>query len=73
MLGWRGLQVAELLDQMAGTDPAAVWLAATGADSLVSGDWLSCQLSYANRGWDVALGTVTVTDWEDLPQIPVPI
>jgi hypothetical protein len=68
MSGWRGLAgVQELLRRMAGTDPAAVWLVTTDADSLVPGDWLRRQLAYANQGWDVVLGTVAVADWEDHP------
>jgi hypothetical protein len=63
----RAAGVQELLRRMAGTDPAAVWLATTDADSLVPGDWLRRQLAYANQQWDVVLGTVTVADWEDHP------
>jgi hypothetical protein len=68
----RAAGMRELLRRMAGTDPAAVWLATTDADSLVPSDWLSRQLAHANQGWDVVLGTVTVTDWEDHPaHVPV--
>jgi hypothetical protein len=63
----RAAGMQELLRRMAGTDPAAVWLATTDADSLVPGDWLRRQLANANQGWDVVLGTVTVADWEDHP------
>ena len=35
-------------------------------------DWLRRQLDYANAGWDVVLGTVTVTDWDGHPpHVPV--
>jgi hypothetical protein len=34
--------------------------------------WLRRQLEYANAGWDVVLGTVTVTDWDGHPpHVPV--
>ena len=62
----RAAGMRELLRRMAGTDPA-VWLATTDADSLVPSGWLRRQLAYANQGWDVVLGTVTVPDWEDHP------
>ena len=35
-------------------------------------DWLCRQLGYAHQGWDVVLGTVRVTDWnEHPPHVPV--
>jgi len=49
------------------TDPAAMWLATTDADTVVPPGWLRRQLSYADQGWDVVLGTVTVTDWAGHP------
>ena len=49
------------------TDPAAIWLATTDADTVVPPGWLRRQLDYAGQGWDVVLGTVTVTDWAGHP------
>jgi hypothetical protein len=34
---------------------------------MVPPDWLRRQLGYADRGWDVVLGTVTVADWDGHP------
>jgi glycosyltransferase involved in cell wall biosynthesis len=48
-------------------DPADVWLATTDADSQVPPGWLAQQISQADRGWDVVVGTVTVTDWSEHP------
>ena len=59
--------MARLLRRMAGTDPAVTWLATTDADTVVPPGWLRRQLGYADQGWDVVLGTVTVTDWTDHP------
>ena len=68
----RAAGMRELLRLTAGSDPAAVWLATTDADTLVPPDWLRRQLDYANAGWDVVLGTVTVTDWDGHPpHVPV--
>jgi glycosyltransferase involved in cell wall biosynthesis len=63
----RAAGMAGLLQRTAGTDPAAVWLATTDADTVVPPGWLRRQLSYAAQGWDVVLGTVTVTDWDEHP------
>jgi GT2 family glycosyltransferase len=63
----RAAGMAELLRMTAGTDPAAVWLATTDADTAVPPSWLSRQLAYANQGWDVVLGTVAVADWDEHP------
>lgn len=63
----RAAGMAELLARTATTDPRAVWLATTDADTVVPRGWLRHQLSYADHGWDVALGTVTVTDWDEYP------
>jgi glycosyltransferase involved in cell wall biosynthesis len=63
----RAAGMRELLRLTVGSDPAAVWLATTDADTLVPPDWLRRQLDYANAGWDVVLGTITVTDWDDHP------
>jgi Glycosyl transferase family 2 len=68
----RAAGLAELLRRTAGTDPAAVWLATTDADTVVPPGWLPRQLSHAAQGWDMVLGTVTVTDWTGHPpQTPV--
>lgn len=63
----RAAGMAALLRRTAGTDPAAVWLATTDADTVVPPGWLRRQLGHAGQGWDVVLGTVTVTDWAGHP------
>ncbi|HEY2268236.1 MAG TPA: glycosyltransferase [Streptosporangiaceae bacterium] len=63
----RAAGLAALLRRTAGTDPAATWLATTDADTVVPPSWLSRQLGYAAQGWDMVLGTVTVTDWAGHP------
>jgi glycosyltransferase involved in cell wall biosynthesis len=63
----RAAGMARLLRRTGGTDPAAMWLATTDADTVVPPGWLRRQLSYAGQGWDVVLGTVTVTDWAGHP------
>jgi glycosyltransferase involved in cell wall biosynthesis len=63
----RAAGMTELLRLTAGRDPAAFWLATTDADTVVPPGWLRRQLSYAARGWDVVLGTVEVTDWDEHP------
>jgi len=63
----RAAGLARLLGRTGGTDPAAMWLATTDADTVVPPGWLRRQLSYADQGWDVVLGTVTVTDWTGHP------
>jgi glycosyltransferase involved in cell wall biosynthesis len=63
----RAAGMAELLRRTAGTAPAAVWLATTDADTVVPPGWLHRQLGYAGQGWDMVLGTVTVTDWAGYP------
>ena len=68
----RAAGIAELLRLTAPADRSAVWLATTDADSAVPPDWLCRQLGYAHQGWDVVLGTVRVTDWnEHPPHVPV--
>jgi len=68
----RAAGMRELLRLTSGADPAAVWLATTDADTLVPPDWLRRQLDYAIAGWDVVLGTVTVTGWDGHPpHVPV--
>jgi len=62
----------ELLRLTSGTDPSAVWLATTDADTVVPPRWLRRQLEYADAGCDVVLGTVTITDWDGHPaHVPV--
>jgi glycosyltransferase involved in cell wall biosynthesis len=63
----RAAGMTEMLRLAAGRDPAAVWLATTDADTVVPPGWLRRQLRYAERGWDVVLGTVAVADWEEHP------
>lgn len=61
----------EVLSRTQPLDPGAVWLATTDADTLVPPGWLSQHLCYAAEGWDVVVGTVTVTDWaEHPPEVP---
>jgi glycosyltransferase involved in cell wall biosynthesis len=63
----RAAGMAALLRRTAATDPAAVWLATTDADTVVPPGWLHRQFGHAGQGWDVVLGTVTVTDWAEHP------
>jgi glycosyltransferase involved in cell wall biosynthesis len=63
----RAAGMTELLRLTADQDPAAVWLATTDADTVVPPGWLQRQLAYADQGWDVVLGTVTVADWSEHP------
>jgi glycosyltransferase involved in cell wall biosynthesis len=63
----RAAGFAEVLRRTRPTDPAAVWLATTDADTLVPPGWLAQQLSHAGQGWDAVVGTVTVTDWSAHP------
>ena len=63
----RAAGMAEVIRLTAGADPAAVWLATTDADTMVPPRWLRLQLARAGQGWDVVLGTVTVTDWSEHP------
>jgi len=63
----RAAGMTEMLRLAAGRVPAAVWLATTDADTVVPSGWLRRQLRYAERGWDVVLGTVAVADWEEYP------
>ena len=68
----RAAGMRELLRLTCGSDPAAVWLATTDADTVVPPGWLRRQLEYANAGCDVVLGTVTVTDWDGHPpHVPI--
>ena len=63
----RAAGMAEVLRLTAAADPAAVWLATTDADTVVPPGWLRLQLARAAQGWDVVLGTVTITDWSEHP------
>ena len=63
----RAAGMAGVLRLAAGRDPARIWLATTDADTVVPPGWLRRQLGYADRGWDVVLGTVTVADWDGHP------
>jgi glycosyltransferase involved in cell wall biosynthesis len=68
----RAAGIRELLRLTSGSDPSAVWLATTDADTVVPPGWLRRQLEYADAGWDVVLGTVTITDWDGHPaHVPV--
>jgi glycosyltransferase involved in cell wall biosynthesis len=63
----RAAGMTEVLRLTGAADPAAVWLATTDADTVVPPGWLRHQLAHARQGWDVVLGTVTVTDWSEHP------
>ena len=63
----RAAGMTELLRLTAATDPAAVWLATTDADTVVPPGWLGRQLGCAGQGCDVVLGTVSVADWSEHP------
>ena len=63
----RAAGMAEVLRRTRHLDPAQVWLATTDADTVVPSYWLRRQVQYADQGWDVVLGTVTVTDWAGQP------
>ena len=63
----RAAGMAATLSQLAGIPPDRVWLASTDADTRVPPSWLARQLAYAAVGWDVVLGTVSVTDWNEHP------
>ena len=68
----RAAGMRELLRLTSGSDPSAVWLATTDADTVVPPGWLRRQLEYANAGCDVVLGTVIVTDWDGHPpHVPI--
>jgi glycosyltransferase involved in cell wall biosynthesis len=49
------------------TDPKALWVATTDADTMVPEDWLTTQLRYAALGWEAVVGTVRVADWSEHP------
>ena len=63
----RAAGLTALLQFTAGCDPAGTWLATTDADTVVPSGWLRRQLEYADAGWDVVLGTVTVASWDGHP------
>jgi glycosyltransferase involved in cell wall biosynthesis len=60
----RAAGMTELLRLGVGLD---LWLATTDADTVVPPRWLQRQVEYADQGWDVVLGTVTVADWSEHP------
>jgi glycosyltransferase involved in cell wall biosynthesis len=45
-----------------------LWLATTDGDSVVPADWLRRQLAFAAAGWEVVVGTVAVSDWDEHPE-----
>jgi glycosyltransferase involved in cell wall biosynthesis len=63
----RQVGVRQVLRATCHTDPAAVWIATTDADTRVPRWWLRRQLGFAAQGWKGVLGTVTVADWIDHP------
>jgi GT2 family glycosyltransferase len=63
----RAAGMARLLQLTAGSAPAAVWLASTDADTVVPPSWLERQLAWADQGWDLVLGMVSVADWSEHP------
>lgn len=63
----RDAGMQEALRRMGGLDPASIWLATTDADSVVPPTWLAQHVNYAEQGWDVVVGTVTVLDWSEHP------
>jgi hypothetical protein len=63
----RAAGMAEVLRRTRHLNPAHVWLATTDADTIVPSYWLTRQVQHADQGWDVVLGTVTVTDWAGQP------
>jgi len=63
----RAAGMRELLRLTSGSDPSAVCLATTDADTVVPPGWLPRQLEYANAGWDVVLSTVTLADRDSHP------
>ena len=63
----RAAGMSELLRLTAGSKPGATWLATTDADTVVPPRWLQHQVAHADRGWDVVLGTVAVSDWSEHP------
>ena len=63
----RAAGFAAVLRRTSDTDPAAVWLATTDADTVVPPSWLAQQMTYADQGWDAVVGMVTVTDWSGHP------
>lgn len=67
----RAAGMTQLLKLTGRTDSRSVWLATTDADTVVPPEWLGRQVAYADQGWDVVLGRVTVADWaEHPPHVP---
>jgi len=59
----RAAGVREVLRRAGRLGPADVWLATTGADTLVPARWLREHARYGDQGWDAVAGTVRVADW----------
>jgi len=64
----RAAGAAALLRRHRHRADGAGWRATTDADSRVPADWLVRQVSLAEAGADVVLGTVVVDDWGELPE-----
>jgi hypothetical protein len=65
--GARAAGFADVLRRRPARSLAGLWLATTDADSRVPRDWLVRQLSLADGGADLVLGTVDVEDWTQHP------
>ena len=63
----RAAGAAAQLAHAVGINSAGHWLATTDADTLVPAHWIARQLEYAAGGFDVVLGTVGVTRWDEHP------
>jgi len=61
----RDLGVREVLDRLAGHDPAAVWLMGTDADTRVSAAWVGNQLAHADTV-DAVTGLIALEPAEHL-------
>lgn len=53
----------QVLGCAAGSRLDSLWLSTTDADGVVPENWLTFQVEQANRGAEVILGTIAVTDW----------
>lgn len=63
----RAAGAESLLRRLAAAEPDGLWLATTDADTIVPADWLARQVDYADQGYDVVLGTVGVSAWDEHP------
>jgi cellulose synthase/poly-beta-1,6-N-acetylglucosamine synthase-like glycosyltransferase len=63
----RALGVAQAWLALEPTDPEAVWLASTDADSVVPYDWLAHHMELRDAGADGCAGTVIVDSWVEHP------